>query len=148
MPTLPVILSLNRSNYPEIMDLWESSVRATHHFLRPEEIRFYRPLVQKYGLPQSNLFGIRRNQKLSAFIGLQNTKIEMLFVRPDSFRQGLGSALLSFAIKEHGCRFIDVNEENPEALAVYRKFGFLLVKRDATDDCGKPHPILHLALPA
>ena len=35
MPTPPVILSLNRSNYPEIMDLWESSVRATHHFLRP-----------------------------------------------------------------------------------------------------------------
>lgn len=85
MPTLPVILSLNRSNYLEIMDLWESSVRATHHFLRPEEIRFYRPLVQKYGLPQSNLFGIRRNQKLSAFIGLQDAKSKCSSSIPTAF---------------------------------------------------------------
>lgn len=148
MPTPPVISSLNRSDYPEIMDIWESSVRTTHNFLRPKEISFYRPLVPKCSLPQSNLFGIRRNQKLSAFIGLQNTKIKMLFVHPDSFHRGLGSVLLSFAIKEHGCRFIDVNEENPEALAFYRKFNSRLVKRAPTDDCGKPHPILHLALPA
>lgn len=29
----------------ELTDLWEASVRATHHFLQEEDIRFIRPLI-------------------------------------------------------------------------------------------------------
>ena len=141
------ICSLNDTNYTEILDVWELSVKATHHFLKPEEIDYYRPLILKYTLPQVDLYGIRNEQQeLLAFIGIRNTKIEMLFVHPQYLRQKLGSTLLSFAINEHQCQRIDVNEENPDAFKVYQKFGFKQIARHPTDDCGKPHPILELSL--
>lgn len=141
------ICSLNDTNYTEILNVWELSVKATHHFLKPTEIDYYRPLILKYTLPQVDLYGIRNEQQeLLAFIGIRNTKIEMLFVHPQYLRQKLGSALLSFAINEHKCQRIDVNEENPDALKVYQKFGFKQIARHPTDDCGKPHPILELSL--
>ncbi len=139
-----MIIRLDDKYYPEIINLWEVSVRASHHFLSPEEIDFYKPLVLKYALPQATLFGISDQNKLTGFIGIRGNKIEMLFVHPDNFGQGLGTKLLNFAIREQKCTLIDVNEENPQAYKFYLKNGFKIQSRDETDDNGKPHPILHL----
>jgi putative acetyltransferase len=46
-----------------------------------------------------------------------------------------------------GARRVDVNEQNPQALGFYRRFGFEVVSRDAVDGLGLPYPILHCALP-
>lgn len=137
------IIPLTTEDNGLIIDLWEASVRQTHHFLKPSEIDFYRPLILKYALPQNSLFGIRE-QKLQAFIGIIKPKIEMLFVHPNYFRQGLGSSLLSYAVETLKCNLVDVNEENPAALKFYQQLGFRILSRDEFDDCGKPHPILHL----
>ena len=134
-------------DYDEILDVWEASVLASHHFLQPSEINYYRPLIRKYGLPECEVYGLHGTQnKLSGFISVKNKKIEMLFVHPDFFNQGMGRTLAHFAITELGCTLIDVNEENPKAYAIYKHWGFRLVSRDELDDCGKPHPILHLSL--
>lgn len=141
-----MITLLSAGHYPEIINIWEESVRATHSFLKPSEIEFYRPLVMKYGLPATQLFGYSKEKVLCGFIGVRKNKIEMLFIAPAYFNQGIGSKLLSYAIKELGCQFVDVNEENPRAFSFYKKHGFKLLSRDDVDDCGKPHPILHLSL--
>ena len=141
------IYRLTDNDYSKVLDVWELSVKATHHFLKPEEIDYYRPLILKYTLPQVDLYGIKNTQQeLLAFIAIRDNKIEMLFVHPDYLRQKLGSSLLSLAINEHKCNRIDVNEENPDAFKVYQKFGFKPIARHPTDDCGKPHPIIELAL--
>ena len=141
------ICRLTDNDYSKVLDVWELSVKATHHFLKPEEIDYYRPLILKYTLPQVDLYGIKNTQQeLLAFIAIRDNKIEMLFVHPDYLRQKLGSSLLSLAIHEHKCNRIDVNEENPDAFKVYQKFGFKPIARHPTDDCGKPHPIIELAL--
>lgn len=121
-------------------------MRASHDFLLPDEINFYKPLVLKYALPEVRLFGTFDDARLSGFIGLRDNKIEMLFIHPDYFGQGLGSELLSFAVKKQNCTKVDVNEENPQACKFYLKHGFQFLSRDKLDDNGKPHPILHLHL--
>lgn len=141
-----MITRLNTSHFTQIIELWEASVRTSHHFLKPEEISFYKPLVLKYALPEATLFGTTDQNKLTGFIGLRGNKVEMLFIHPDYFGQGLGSELLNFAVKEQKCSLIDVNEENSRAYQFYLKHGFTLLSRDELDDCGKPHPILHLHL--
>lgn len=141
---LPV--KLTEANYPAVIELWEASVRASHDFLKPEEIGFYKPLVLKYGLPQSDLYGIYSNSVLAGYIGIRGQKIEMLFIHPDFFGQGIGSQLLQFAVKQQNCTLVDVNEENPRAHEFYLKHGFKLYSRDEKDDSGQPHPILHLTL--
>jgi len=141
-----LILRLDTKNYAEIIKLWEASVCATHDFLQPEEISFYKPLILKYALPENQLFGIFANQKLAGFIGIRPPKIEMLFIHPDFFGKKLGSKLLNFAVNELKCTLVDVNEENPRAYKFYRKHGFKLQSRNKFDDNGKPHPVLHLHL--
>jgi GNAT superfamily N-acetyltransferase len=55
--------------------------------------------------------------------------LEDLFVREDARGSGVGRALAEASVaraRERGCRRIqlDVNEANPEALALYRSLGF------------------------
>lgn len=147
LPEFLPIQPLEDSDFAEILSVWESSVRATHHFLQESEIDYYRPLIKKYALPDFDLFGIRDNQEhLAGLIGLKNDKIEMLFIHPFYFRRGLGRKLIDFAVNEQKCTKVDVNEENPNAFKFYKSCGFRLISRSEKDERGKPHPILHLSL--
>ena len=96
-----LVIELLPADYEAIAELWEASVRATHHFLKPEEIGFYTPYLLKYALPACRLYGIKTNEgKLCAFIGLSDDKIEMLFVNPKFFKNGCGRRLVDFAERE------------------------------------------------
>ena len=85
------------------------------------------------------------NGSFFGFIGLHEDKIEMLFIDSDSRGYGYGSMLLEYA-KQKGATKVDVNEQNPLALAFYQAKGFRVTSRDETDDAGRPYPILHLSL--
>ena len=50
------------------------------------------------------------------------------------------------AINDAGARFIDVNEQNGHAYAVYRHLGFSVYERVTTDNQGQPFPILRMKL--
>ena len=144
-----MIIKLKENDYPQIIECWEQSVRATHKFLEPEEITYYKPLVLKYGLPQcSDIWGFKEEDQVIGFMGIRDNKIEMLFLSPLHLRQGLGTELVNFALQQRHCRFVDVNEENQAAYKFYQHLGFTVLSRDETDDCGKPHPILHLQINA
>jgi len=78
------------------------------------------------------------------FAGVAGSKIEMLFVRPDSFRLGFGKKLVQFCIYSLGVSEVDVNEQNETAVRFYQKMDYQLVGRDELDSLGKPYPILHL----
>jgi len=96
-----LVIELLPADYEAIAELWEASVRATHHFLKPKEIGFYKPYLLKYALPACRLYGIKTNEgKLCAFIGLSDDKIEMLFVNPKFFKNGCGRRLVDFAEQE------------------------------------------------
>lgn len=133
-----------------LADLWEASVRASHAFLEPGDIPFYRAVVLDW-LPRLEVYGIRdRHLALCGFVALSprgpRRSIEMLFVSPDHFRRGWGSLLLRLATLRHGARRVSVNEENRSALRFYRKHGFRIVGRDPRDPFDRPYPLLHLSL--
>lgn len=80
------------------------------------------------------------------FIGVADKKIEMLFLEPKYFGQGLGLKLLDFAVKELKADKLDVNEQNEKALKFYQKFGFQTFDRTDKDDQGRSYPILRMKL--
>lgn len=141
------ILPLGEADFPEIVEVWEASVGATHGFVSAEYLaRLKGELASKY-LPGLRLFGIRAvGGRLAVFCGVSPGKVEMLFAHPDFFGRGFGRAALLHAINGLGASRVDVNEENPKALAFYAGFGFECVCREETDGEGRPHPILHLEL--
>lgn len=125
---------------------WQASVRATHHFLREQNIPMLESEVRSALAQISEPYAFSVQEKILGFIGLADGKAEMLFVSPDCFGRGIGSELLTFAVRRHGVTSVDVNEQNPAALKFYRKHGFAVDGRSPLDDQGNPFPILHLKL--
>ena len=61
---------------------------------------------------------------VKGFIRVQGTEIQKLFVEPVLQRQGIGSALLQYAVNTLGARTLWALEKNTPALAFYAKQGF------------------------
>jgi putative acetyltransferase len=82
------------------------------------------------------------------FVSLNARKVEALFVDPVFMGQGAGSRLLQHARQLKGSPLtLDVNEQNPGALAFYLKQGFTVTGRSPVDGMGLPFPLLHLTEP-
>lgn len=140
------ILMTHSKHYPQLLEIWEASVRATHDFLNEQHILQIKALIiQHHYFDHVKLFHVEREQQIVGFMGLAYQKIEMLFVNPIFFDQGIGSLLIQKAF-ELGADEVDVNEQNTRALDFYLKHNFQQVARSELDAEGNPFPILHLKL--
>lgn len=138
------IVAVDSSDFTSLLKIWEASVRATHDFLSEQGMQNLSPDVLT-ALGQVELSGSVDGQgKLCGFIGVVGDKIEMLFVHPHHFRKGCGKALIEHVERKRKMRYVDVNEQNPQALVFYQHMGFRLASRSACDEQGRAFPILHL----
>ena len=81
--------SLSDEILDELLIVWEKSVRSSHHFLKEEDIEYFKPLVRDQYFLAVKLFVIRNeNGRIAAFMGLSDNMLEMLFVLPEE--QGHG----------------------------------------------------------
>ncbi|MEH3115411.1 GNAT family N-acetyltransferase [Pedobacter terrae] len=141
-----IILAAGRKDYRKLITVWESSVRATHHFLSEKDIITYRTLILNEYFDQVQLYAITVAEKVMGFIGINEESIQMLFIHPDARGKGLGKKLIDFAKQEHGTYMVDVNEQNEQAVGFYEKLGFVTFERSDVDGAGKPFPILSMTL--
>lgn len=133
-------------DYPQIMKVWESSVKATHHFLKAGDFEYYKQMGPTKYLPAASLYVLRLNRKITGFIGVSGNHLELLFIDADSRGKGYGKVLLNYAIEHLGIATLDVNEQNKQAFTFYKKMGFRIAGRSEKDAEGKDYPILHLEL--
>lgn len=139
------IIECNEGKYETLCGIWERSVRASHGFLTDKAVLEIKAALIPDYFPAVRLYAVEDDGRLTAFIGLAQDRIEMLFVDASMRGMGYGTALLGFA-RDNGARFVDVNEQNPAALRFYLAAGFHIIGRDETDGAGRPYPILHLSL--
>jgi putative acetyltransferase len=138
---------IDKKEYTTVVELWEASVRATHHFLKEQDIAYYKPLILNTYLDAVELKCIRdKDQKIVAFIGVADQNLEMLFIHPDHRGKGIGKMLLDYAIDKLKVVKVDVNEQNEQAVGFYKHSGFEMIHRSELDSSGKPFPILHMEL--
>lgn len=139
--TFPV----QKSDYPEIIEVWESSVRATHHFLSEEDIQYFKPLILNQYLDAVALYCTKdANGSITGFAGIADLKIEMLFVHASERGKSYGKILLRHAMSEFNALKVDVNEQNAQAAGFYEHMGFEVISRSPLDSLGKPFPLLHM----
>lgn len=140
------ILQAKPANYTELLDVWEASVRATHHFLNEADIQHYKPLVLQEYFDQLTLYCMRNEERIIGFAGINGDLLQMLFVHPDGIGKGIGKALVNYVINSHGVDKVDVNEQNIQAVGFYEHMGFEVTERFDHDSSGKPFPILAMVL--
>ena len=129
-----------------LVDLWNVSVRATHHFLTEEDILRLTPFVYEAIRGITTLIVSYQDNQPLGFIGIEGEKIEMLFVTPTQIGKGIGKQLIRKAIENYHIRYVDVNEQNPQAAGFYRHLGFQVFEQTETDEQGNPFPILKMEL--
>lgn len=131
----------------ELGEVWKQSVASTHHFLTQKDKEKLYPLVLNAIKNVPFLLTAQNEEdELLGFMGIENDKLEMLFIHPKAQKQGLGKSLVEHAKNAYRIQFVDVNEENPDAFAFYRKMGFTQFARSEYDDLGNHFPLLHLKL--
>ena len=127
-----------------LLKIWEASVRASHHFLTEADIKRLVPQAEEALRQVQPLWVIQENLNPIGFMGVQEGKIEMLFLHPDYFRKGLGRELVQRALQELNVEKVDVNEQNPNARKFYERMGFKVFKRNERDSENNPFPILEM----
>ena len=123
------------------------SVKATHLFLSKEEIENIKKYVPQAISKVSHLVIIEDDNNIPiAFMGINDTKLEMLFIKNSERGKGLGKQLLNYGIKNYHVNELAVNEQNPNAKGFYEYMGFKVYKRTELDEQGNPYPILYMRL--
>jgi len=134
-------------DFPELTQVWEASVTATHDFLPDAYISMLKRLLLEQYLYAVTLFCTRdKHSRITGFAGISRGKLEMLFIAPEHRGEGLGRQLLTYAVKHYNVHEVDVNEQNPQALGFYLKHGFEVVNRAEVDGLGQPYPMLSMRL--
>ena len=128
-----------------LLDVWESSVKATHLFLSEEE----RNKIKQY-VPQA-LTGVpvllvaeKEDGTPAGFMGIAEQMLEMLFISNESRGNGIGKMLLQYGIDNYSVNELAVNEQNPLAKGFYEHMGFEVYRRTELDEQGNPYPLLYM----
>ena len=128
-----------------LLEVWESSVKATHLFLSHDEINAIKQYVPQ-ALKEIPTLVIAENEagKPVGFMGIANQMLEMLFVSNESRGQGIGKQLLQYGIEKYSIIELAVNEQNPLAKGFYEHMGSEVYKRTELDEQGNPYPLLYM----
>ena len=128
-----------------LLQIWESSVKATHLFLSSQEINNLKQYVPEALTKIQNLVIAKDDSNIPvAFAGVEGRKLEMLFVSAEKRGCGIGKQLMQFLIKNFFIDELTVNEQNPLALGFYEHMGFKIYKRAEKDEQGNPYPIFYM----
>ncbi len=131
----------------QLLEVWEDSVKATHNFLSNEEILEIKKYVPQALNEISYLIIAENDNNIPiAFMGIDNQKLEMLFILNNERGKGLGKKLLHYGIENYNVKELTVNEQNPKAIGFYEHMGFITYKRTELDEQGNPYPILYMKL--
>lgn len=146
MSALSIRPSTGAAEYPALAAIWRGAVDATHDFLTEADRDEIEAKLQSDYFPAVVLSVAERDGRPVGFSGVLDETLEMLFVDVTQRDGGIGTALLTHAIREHSVAKVDVNEQNVSAAGFYVHRGFEVVGRSETDGSGRPYPLLHLRL--
>ena len=138
------LTTISDNEMRQLIATWESSVTATHQFLSPKEIADIKQYVSQAFRGVQHLIVALENDRIKALMGINDTKLEMLFVAASERGKGIGSQLLQYGMTQYHIDELAVNEQNPNARGFYEHMGFKVVSRSPLDDQGNPYPILKM----
>lgn len=135
---------VKKTDYPQLISLWRSSVEATHLFLSQADIDKIEVVLPDYFQQVQLSMWLNEEQKCVGFSGTNQQTLEMLFIDPVYFRKGYGGEIIQKLIEQESIIFVDANKQNEGAVKFYQSQGFQVIGESKEDPQGNPFPILHM----
>lgn len=133
----------------ELTSVWRASVEATHDFLGEQDVeRIAQYVPEAIRTIRALVTACDDNGRALGFAGVDDGKLEMLFIDPAYRGKGVERHCWTSRCCELGVSDVDVNEQNAQARGFYEHEGFEVIGRSETDEQGEPFPILHMRLKA
>lgn len=128
-----------------LLNIWESSVKATHLFLSDDEIKNIKQYVPR-AILEIPILVVAKNETGNpiGFMGISDKSLEMLFIEDKSRGFGIGKMLLNYGMENYSVNNLTVNEQNPLAQGFYEHMGFRVYKRTEVDEQGNAYPLLYM----
>ena len=128
-----------------LLNVWESSVKATHLFLSDDEIKNIKQYVPR-AILEIPILVVAKNEAGNpiGFMGISDKSLEMLFIEDKSRGFGIGKMLLNYGMENYYVNNLTVNEQNPLAQGFYEHMGFRVYKRTELDEQGNAYPLLYM----
>ena len=131
-------------DFPRTLDIWRAAVRATHDFLTPEDFDEIEGIVIGFLPEEPALIAVDEDDWPLGFLVMDETHVDALFIDPAVRGQGIGKALIAHVAALHDHLTVDVNEQNEQAVGFYERLGFVGNGWSATDDSGRPYPVIYM----
>ncbi len=134
------------ADVPRALEIWRSAVDATHRFMSSADRAEIDTMVAEQFLPNAELWlALDDDGLVVGFLVMDGSEIDALFVDPQFHGRGFGTRLLDHALALEPNATVDASEQATNALPFYLRRGFRVVGRSATDQHGRPYPLVHLA---
>lgn len=115
----------------QLVKVWKGSVKETHTFLSDEEINHIQEYVPQALREVPHLMIIEDDHGFPcAFMGINEHKLEMLFVSPEARGRGLGKKLIETGIREYSVNELGVNEQKSSGESVLRTYGISCLQKN------------------
>ena len=123
-----MIRKMEEKDLDTVIQIWlEGNLRA-HAFIEADYWKSNMRFVRER-LPKSQVIIEEQNGRIIGFMGLNENKIEGLFINPDFQSKGFGHSLVQWAKSIRNELTLYVYEQNKKAVAFYKREGFVVIEK-------------------
>lgn len=119
-----------------VVQIWLESNRQAHSFIEADYWEKNKEEVRKM-LPHSLIQIAEIEGNIVGFIGMNETKIEGLFVNSNFQSRGIGHSLIEWAKTRNEVLTLNVYQKNQRALKFYLKEGFVIREQLIDEETGE-----------
>lgn len=117
------IRALRRADIGRVMELWLDANLKAHSFIPAAYWKSNFDAVKEM-LPQAEVYVYEDAGEIDAFVGLNGTYIEGIFVSSEVQSKGIGRRLLDFVKTKRTELCLNVYQKNTRAIDFYQREGF------------------------
>lgn len=117
------IRALRRADIGRVMELWLDANLKAHSFIPAAYWKSNFDAVKEM-LPQAEVYVYEDASEIDAFVGLNGTYIEGIFVSSEMQSKGIGRRLLDFVKTKRTKLCLNVYQKNTRAIDFYQREGF------------------------
>ena len=118
-----MIRKLQKADINRVTDLWLNTNLKAHDFIPAQYWKSNYDAVKEM-LPQAEVYVYENDNKIQAFVGLNDEYIEGIFVADGMQSQGIGKLLLDFVKEKREKLRLNVYRKNRRAINFYQREGF------------------------